>query len=321
MSVRMTNILGYLTLIALLGAIWVLFGEDPRREQGARGGKLFPSLDQRLDTLSTITLSAADGQTVTLIQGDTGWTVQERDGFPADKAKVQALVRGLYASTRREPKTANEDRLQAIGLGDMATTVTLLDTAGNTVLSIDLGKRSEGATGRSLTYVWKEGDTRSWLVSDIAVTDTFPAWWLDMPGLSVVESDIISFTNSMVTLTRAEDGSVILSDAKDGETLQPAYQMAAPMRALATLEIQDVLRMNNPLTDPVASFSATLAGGDLIIGELYQMQGAVWLSVMAPDGVVPMQRGWLYQIRADQADALMAPRDTYIQPAGAPDAE
>lgn len=103
MSERMTNILGYLTLAAILAAIWILFGEDPAREQGARGERTFAGLAERVNETAGITLSQGDEQLV-VSRNDDAWQVDNRGGYPADADKVRALLRGFARSERREPK-------------------------------------------------------------------------------------------------------------------------------------------------------------------------------------------------------------------------
>lgn len=63
MSERLTNILGYLTLVAILAAIWVMFGEDPSREQGGRGEATFEGLSERINDAAGIAITQGKATT------------------------------------------------------------------------------------------------------------------------------------------------------------------------------------------------------------------------------------------------------------------
>ncbi|GHF10722.1 hypothetical protein GCM10017044_00500 [Kordiimonas sediminis] len=280
MSEKLTNILGYTTLIALLAAIWVLFGEDPTLEQGGRGEKLFPELEATIDTVSVIRIGQGGDDKVTLLSGDTGWTVQERNGYAADPAKVRDILRGLFQSTRREPKTDNQDRMDRIGLDESALDVRLLAAAETPLATVKIGTRKEGATGRSLTYVLKKEDSRSWLVSDIPELSENPAWWI-VPDVYAIDPDrVASLDFGRYTLVRADTpGDMILSEIAQGETAKTGYQVSEPLRVLTSLQVEDVQKLSNPIVDPVTSIALTTFDGLDIDFAIYQLEESFWLQV------------------------------------------
>ena len=119
MSQRLTNILGFLTLFAILGAIWVMFGEDPTRDQGARGERTFAGLEERINEVAALEIKQGD-ITITIEKSGSEWHLKERGGYLVDSDKVRAVLRGIALSARREPKTANKSRYARLGLGDDA---------------------------------------------------------------------------------------------------------------------------------------------------------------------------------------------------------
>jgi hypothetical protein len=84
-------------------------------------GPLLPGLDARLATIESIELrGAGDAVLATLDRGPAGWTVRERDGWPADRTGVRTLLRDLAAAHRVEAMTAKADRHARIGVDALA---------------------------------------------------------------------------------------------------------------------------------------------------------------------------------------------------------
>lgn len=338
MSERMTNILGYLTLAAILVAVWVLFGEDPTRDQGARGERTFTGLAERINETAKITLSGSGGS-LTISRTAAGWGVDARAGYPANEEQVRQFLRGFALSERREPKTSNPDRFATLDLGEAATKVVLADDTGGTLLDVQVGKRKEGGSGRSLTYIFQETDTRAWLVSGIEAMPLDAAAWLDDDLLDLTDNRIQAVTLNDVTLSRTL-GTLDFSveGLADGETEAAAYKLAEPARTLMGLSLDDVEQTANPLMDPVAtgmfvtydglqiSFTVFARGDDrwLQLSADYSVdrvsEGDAGVVADAPeDGAAEAEtinarvRGWLFKISSFDADILAQKRADFVE--------
>lgn len=338
MSERMTNILGYLTLAAILAAIWILFGEDPAREQGARGERTFAGLAERVNETADITLAQGDEQLV-LSRADGTWQVDSRGGYTADADKVRALLRGFARSERREPKTANPERFDALELGDAATTVTLADETGGTLLSVRVGKRKEGGSGRSLTFIFQETDTRAWLVSGIEDVAVDATEWLRSELLSIAEQRVQSVTLNDVTLSRGlgeQDYSVV--GLTEGETAVAGYKRSEPARTFAGLGLSDVEQTANPLMEPSGTGALQTHDGLRVSFTLFDHSDAIWAQLEADyeasraqqgdAGQLPQApadgageaaalnekfRGWLFKLSSYDANILKQKRSDFIE--------
>ena len=351
MSERLTTILGYATLVAILAAVWVLFGEDPSLRQGARGERLFDGLQTRVNTAARLTLSQSDRH-VTLVRDGTHWTVAERDGYEADPVRVRDLLRGLALSERREPMTANRDRFDALGLDNAsAIALTLADDADASLADLSVGTRKEGGAGRSLTYVYRDGDSRAWLVSSLPEISADPVNWLDTTLLSLDADRIASVRLGNVTLDRdADAGEYNLTDLGDDETQAPAWKRRDPARVLARLTLTDARRLANPITDPVRTVIVTVdvpkssqqaetaqaggsaEGGDIAGAEdasgagtlaltlkLFDMEEGNWVQLAAAGasaeaGLISARTdGWLYKLSEGDAAVLMRARADFLE--------
>ncbi len=338
MSERMTNILGYLTLAAILAAIWILFGEDPSRDQGARGEHTFSGLAERINETTTITLSKSD-QSVTLYREGEDWRVASKSDYPADDAQVREFLRGFALSERREPKTANQDRFPLLELGALATLVTLEDDTGGPLLEVQIGKRKEGGGGRSLTYIFQPTDTRAWLVSEIEEASLDTSAWLDDSLFDVAEDRIRSVTLNGVTLARPlGETNFTVSGMADGEAPVATYKRAEPARTLARLSLLDVQQTTNPLMEPAASGGFITHDGLQVSFTLFESGNDKWIQLAADhnsdqasegatgtlpdapeDGAAEAQelnaklRGWLFKISDFDANILMQTRADFVE--------
>lgn len=340
MSQRLTNFLGYLTLFAILGAIWVLFGEDPSREQRGRGEPTFEGMKTRVNDTSTLGF-AKNGDRVTLVRGDDGWGIEERGGFLADQRKVQAFLRGVARSERREPKTSNSERFNRIGLGDEALTVSLRDTAGGSLLTFDMGDRSEVTADRSLTYIFQSGDTRSWLVTALTDAEASPTWWLPGTLLDLNAERFSRMEMGGAVLTRAlGETDFTVEGLTEPEQPKASWQLSEPARLIARLGYEDVMQLGNPLSEPVATVRAVTYDGLTLSLNLYGMEGGTWAQLDAAfdgstqsegeggelpaapaDGtaeaaaIVAKARGWFFKLADYDAQVLMRQRSDFIEPA------
>lgn len=338
MSQRLTNFLGYLTLFAILGAIWVLFGEDPSREQGGRGEATFEGLASRVNDTGVLKLSK-EGQVTTLVKGDAGWTILERGGFAADQDKVLGFLRGIARSERREPKTSNPDRFDRIGLGPSALAVTLRDQANGLILAFDMGDRSEVTSDRSLTYIFQESDTRSWLVTALADAAADPATWLPGTLLDLNAERLASIDMSGAVLTRRLGKTDFTLDSlADGETPRASWQLSEPARLIARLGYEDVMQLGNPLSEPVATVKAITHDGLALTLGLYEMDGSTWVQLAAAyddvardageGGELPaapangaeeaaalaaLSRGWFFKLADYDAEILRRTRADFLE--------
>ncbi|WP_262692974.1 DUF4340 domain-containing protein [Kordiimonas aestuarii] len=338
MSQRLTNILGYLTLIAILGAIWVMFGEDPSRDQGARGETTFEGLVDHINDAAGIAIRHGDVAThLNKVGGD--WFVIERDGYKADRATVHDFLRGLALSERREPKTSNEDRFDKLGLGEEALDIKVQDSQDSMLAAFLMGTRKDSPNGRSLTYIFQPEDTRSWLVTGLAETSADPAWWLDAAVLDIAESRFSSIVYGDIAITRPlGDSKYKLEKLREGEVAQADWQLRDPARVLSNLNLDDVRKMANPISDPVAVVEAVTYDGLRLTFTLFELEGATWAQVAAryedtladagKGGVMPDApmdgeaeaaaisercRGWLYKLSDYDAKVLKRVRVDFLE--------
>lgn len=326
MSSRLATILGWVTLIAILAALWVLFGEDPSKHQGGRGEKLFPGLFEQIDKVTRIRIQAPDSN-VTLVRGAhetvSGWTVEDRAHYRASAEQVNLLLRAFGRAERREPKTMNEDRFPDIGLGAAASRVILETSSGQALASLDVGQGRLRADDTAFAYVFKAGDSRAWLVSDVFPLDADPQSWLDKRFVGFASADIQAIRYSDVTLSRAVDGAAItLEGLAEGEVTKTDYFLERPFQTLKTLKFIDVIDVANPLAPPLADVEVTTFDGRKLHYRLFERGGDKWLQVRGDvSDVADTQQssppsnpfaGWLFKLSSSDAEVFEARRVDFL---------
>ena len=80
--------------IAIVAVLLAVLGRDRSTSRSPQGAELLPGLTAALNDIEQVEISKAGNETVaTLRRGADGWSVDEKDGYPADIAKIrQALV-------------------------------------------------------------------------------------------------------------------------------------------------------------------------------------------------------------------------------------
>lgn len=267
MSSRVTTFLGWVTLIALLGSLWLLFGEDPSRRQGARGGALYEKGPDLIPKMQKITLKKGNATTTLRLQADR-WLITELDDYPADQNSVETFLRSLILSKRREPKTTRQNNFSRLGLGSKALVVGLSGADGDET-TLQIGTRSEGGTGRSLTYVFRQGDTRAWLVSEMLELSAYPGDWIDNTVFGIDPQRLARADLEQVVLAKSTGTGVPeLVNVATGEQAGPDWQRQSDFKSLSDLSYSDVRAFDEELeavfSNPVKSVILTTFDGLVI---------------------------------------------------------
>lgn len=312
MSMRMTDFLGYLTLFAILGAIWVLFGEDPGKHQGGRGELYFPAAAEQARTTTRVTLQGPKGR-MQIKKTETDWVItgdSKREGYPVSLSKLQKMMQALTTVKRVEPKTLDKDRFTHLDLlPEQAITVTL-SAEEESLLSFRRGKIGR-RPGAGLAYAYQDSDSRAWLVSGMPSLSTAVKDWIDLPLYTVSRADIQSVILSDGTQLIQKDGTLTISDLKAGEQTVDAYLLGETVNQLAMPKPLDIMNLSNPLSQPLATVTLTKTDGTQLSATLFEVNGGQWVQFSGA------KSGTLFQV-SDQALAdLLKKRSDLVKKAAA----
>ncbi len=256
--------------------------ESFQRGERTAGEKLLG--DFPVNDVGHITLRQPTGE-VNLVRTD-GWTVKERDGYPANEEDIIEFARKLWnlkAAQSQKIGASQLGRLELLapdkGATNAGTLVELKGKDGKLVKSVVLGKKSMRESGDSSFGGgggWPNGrwlylpdkPGTAYLVSEaFSEIEPKPDRWLKKDLFKVEKLKAVSVTHTNATnswrLTReTENGVLTLPDAKPGEQLDTGKSSPAG-NALSYPSFTDVLSlqakpeetgMDNPIVAKIETF-------------------------------------------------------------------
>lgn len=254
MSPKSFLILAGATAIAVALAVVAVAGRDVPVSSRPAGTGFVSGLLDHANEVRTIRITGPGTATLTLVQGEHGWSLSEKAGYPAKTAKARDLVLQLANLQLIEAKTARADRLPRLELedpgkeGTKSHLVELLAADGKPLATAVVGKTRYGLFGgsRSGIYVRHPGDPQAWLAVG---TFELPNDALDLIDLQVIDVPLADVAK--VTLGEGETAAVLHKAGGDAgsfvlDTPAPEGRQLDPAKAdevggmLGALSMQDV---------------------------------------------------------------------------------
>ena len=274
--------------LVVLGALALIAQYDPQPPSPG-GGLLLSGLADDLDEITQVSVVGAGSEPVaTLLRGEDGnWSVAEKDGYPADVEKIRHTLISLAESRIVEPKTANSDFYDRLGVEDIASddagglSVTLTGT--DSPVDIIVGD-SEGASQR---YVRVAEQAQSFLIDrDPEVGNETTDWLateiLAIPGPRMARVTVTHPDGEVVSVSKADpdQSNFDVEAIPEGRELQYASIANVMGTVLASLRLQDV----EPLTDtdvPVTVTEWATFDGLAITAESFERDDEPWVAFRA----------------------------------------
>jgi hypothetical protein len=255
MTSRKLLILAIVAVVAVIGGIW-LAGRQTS-SPASESATLYPDLKKELDAVTAVRIVKAGGTTaVEMKRGESGWTVSERSGYPADEVKLRKLVTNLAEAKLLEEKTSSAGNYPTLGVEDVSDAA-----AGGMQVEIDGPKQpvklivGKQAPGGQSHYVRRAGEPKSWLVNKDIDTSASPDQWLRKNILDVsadrVQSATVTITGakpySAVKKTRADADFTVEGLPKGKELSSPsaADSFASALSGLTLTDVQNASAMTD----------------------------------------------------------------------------
>lgn len=261
------------------------------------------------DSVDAIRITGADGGTLRIERGETGWRLPGSDGFPAGSSRVERLLRGLNGLDARLPvaRTAAARERFRVGAERFERRVELLsgDETLATVLfggSAGTGRVYARAAGRDTIHevefpLWHaSAKPQKWYDSDVAAVDPASVRQAELPGF---------------VLRRTEGKTWKLVDGEQAPSMTDPAKALRLVRRLAQPKIEDVTRAEPPDGNPVFAYTLTTKEGEEIRYRYFST---------GDDKAPTLYRGdqpWRYtvapkrlaQVRGSSPDKLLASKD------------
>ena len=274
--------------LVVLGAVALIAQYDPQ-PPAPGGGLLLPDLGEDLDRVTRVSVVGAGSAPVaTLVRGEDGsWSVAEKDGYPADTEKVRQTLISLAEARIVEPKTANPDFYDRLGVegvedeaaGGVAVTLTGAAMPVNVIVG--------DTEGTSQVYVRQADQAQSFLVDrnpDVGneTTDWLATEILAIPGDRMARVTVTHPDGEVVSVSKAdsEQSNFELEEIPPGRELQYASVANVMGNVLSSLNLQDV----EPRTDtdePVTVTEFVTFDGLAITAESVEREDEPWVAFRA----------------------------------------
>ncbi|MFP6830108.1 MAG: DUF4340 domain-containing protein [Gammaproteobacteria bacterium] len=324
------------TMIWLAGALIILailamIGQRGQQPQTQSGNMFLPGLLESLDDVRRVEIvGAGEERLATLERNDSGWTVLERGGYPADLTKTRHALLSLAETQILEAKTANPALHDRLGLEAITS-----DTAGG--IAVELIGPAEpvriivgDAEGDYQRYVRRQGEDQTYLINRDPELATSAVDWLDTAIVNVDGERI-----QHVTVSRSDGEPLIVSKAVRGqanftvenipEGRKIRYDSIANVMGniLESLTLDDVEPLTET-TDEVIVTEFRTFDGLVITARSLERDDSAWASFAAAvDPTLPPEseqtradaaveateinervQGWRYQIATYKFDQL-----------------
>jgi hypothetical protein len=192
MTSRKVLVLAAVAVVVLIAALLL---SRPDSSHESKQAALYPALKSELNSVTAVRIfKAGDVRAVELMRDNGEWSVSEREGYPADAARIRKLLLALADAKTLEQKTSNPENYPALSLEDLSKPNaggSRVEVAGvATPVDLIIGK-SSGVKG---TYVRRAGEPASWLVDQTLEASTQPSDWLRTSIIDVSADRVHSVT-------------------------------------------------------------------------------------------------------------------------------
>lgn len=237
-------LLASVTVVVVVAAVLSSLSRAPQGDSERR--RLFPDLQQNINSVSEVVVSG-EGNTVTLVRQDEGWSIAEADGYPATTEKVRSLILNTASLRVLEEKTSTPSLYPRLGVEDPAGEeaeshlLTLNDEAGNSLASLIVGNTQvSGLPSDSPgVYVRRPSAAQSLLVEGRLPVSGRLSEWIDRELFSVAPERI----RSVVIRHPGEPAITLDREAGDEEfTLNPVPEDRRPESASVLRQMETLLQ-------------------------------------------------------------------------------
>ncbi|HEV7265632.1 MAG TPA: DUF4340 domain-containing protein [Falsiroseomonas sp.] len=283
----------------------------------------FPGLAPRLANAARIEVVRHDG-TLTINRAGDAWVLPAKADHPVLPERVRELLVGLTELRLTEPRTANPEMLERLGVEDPTTEgatsslLRVLDAEGRPIAELIVGRRRMRVQGNvpESVYIRRPGETQAWLAEGRLPLDADPNLWIDrdianIPRERVRVAEIAREGEAPLVLRRgpdAEDGLAVVQPEQTPELDQISVDEVS--RAFEFLTFLDVKREADMPGGRLGEGRFELTDNLRIAAVVHKEGENIWLRLSA-EGDEEAQRlnarwrGWAYQVGQWKEKALV----------------
>ena len=247
---------------------------------------LLPGLQEQVNDLDRLDFTGAGGETIaTLSRSEGAWRVEEAAGYRADWERLRKLLADLAQAEIVEPKTANPDYYDRLGVEDVSgpdaggTQVGFPGESG--LAAVIVGNRAQGRSGQ---YVRLAGAAGSALIDRELDLPASASDWLekdivDISDSEVVEVEIVHADGERIVARKAsaDDEDFVLEDVPEGREIRSAWTVNSLANSLSVLTLEGVAEEGDIDWSEATRFGLVTADGlrvDVDLAAVAQSNGS-----------------------------------------------
>lgn len=313
MQRRTLLLLSGAAIVAVGGALLLNPADAPAPSPGG-AALAFPGLAQRLQSAARIVATRHDG-TLEIARRGESWVLPSKGGYPVRQEKVRELLVGLTELRLTEPRTANPEMLDRLGLddptkaGSTATLLRVLDAQGGVIAELVIGRRRVRTQGNvpESAFVRRPGENQAWLAEGRIPVDSDAQLWLDRDIANIPRERVrrVAVNRAgqpplVLTRTGEPDGRLLVSEPADVPAIDEA-SLDEVGRAFEFLTFLDVKAEAEMPGEPLGESRFELTDNLAILLRPRKDGETIWVTLAAEGDDEATRfnarwRGWAYQV-------------------------
>lgn len=258
-----------LGLTVVVAAFAILLPRETTHENSVHASALLPGLEDQVNTIDWLRISAGGEAVATLKRSDGQWVLEEAHGYSADWPELQKLLLDLSEAQVVEAKTANPayyDRLGVEDPGSPGAAGVLVEFHQSTGLpALIIGNTAQGRGGQYLRLADSE---QSVLIDrELEVSRSFEGW-MDSEIIDIAEDEVVevalTFADGESVLIRkisADDANFELQNIPEGFEPESNWSVNSLAGGLSSLTLDDVVPDTEFDWTGATRFRVVTAGG------------------------------------------------------------
>lgn len=281
------RLISLLLITAAVLGIGLYLSRGQQAQESGVSGKLIEGLDQQLNDVTAIRITGAGGAVIAeLAKAGDRWTVAAKDGYTADVAKIREFLIKLGNAQLREEKTSKKENYARLGVEDLSAAdakgmgVELLGLKSPVKLIVGIA----GPSGDS-TFVRRDGEEKSFLVSGSIIPDKEPSNWLaksivDVASDRVRHASIADPEGKVLKIEKTDPSAFNFAvlDVPKGRQLSSESAGNQIGGALSSVNLEDVAKADaqKPEGDKFWRTSFATHDGLVVDVELWDVADKTW---------------------------------------------
>lgn len=299
---------------ATVGAAIVLTPDSTEPPPSTATPLAFPGLAPRLANAARIEVTRHDG-TLTVERAGEAWVLPAKAGHPVRPERVRELLVGLTELRLTEPRTANPELLERLGVEDptragaTSSLLRVLDANGAPIAELVVGRRRMRVQGNvpESVYVRRPNENQAWLAEGRLPLDSDPNLWIDRDVANIARErvravEIAREGEPPLVLRRGPDTDARLAVVQPEETPElDEISLDEIARAFEFLTFLDVAREADIPGERLGEARFELTDNLRIAVAAHKEGENLWVRLSAEGDeeaqrLAARWRGWAYQV-------------------------